>query len=386
MIQVPEQFDSIRPFEDHELQGVLDSLFEDRTFRRNVKSLIGPCPLWLLRLYLRRFRNIDSFQKGIVVPWLKRLLKKKSLGLDFDLGEIGHDCQDRLFISNHRDIILDSAILDVILLENGCHSANIAIGNNLFAFPWIESMVRLNRSFTVNRNAAAQELLESSKLLSQYISYVIKDRKMPVWIAQREGRAKDSNDRTQRSVLKMLSMAAGSGCADVRRALASLHICPLSISYEYDPCDWLKAREFQLKRDSPDYRKTKKDDVENMKTGLYGFKGHIHYHASDPIDEEIMAIDRSLPRNAILDQVAAIIDRHIFKNYAIYPCNRVALDMLRRDNSQQGLYSEQDRKAFEAYLEGQLAKIDLPDPDMEFLRQSILTMYANPLINHIQSL
>lgn len=378
---IPEKFDGIRPYEDCELQTAIDTLMADPAFRRNMKHVIGSIPLWPLRLYLRLFRTIDGFQRGIVVPWLNRLLKKKSLGLDFDFCALPEGRQDMLFISNHRDIVLDSGILDKILLDSGKHSAHIAIGNNLFIYPWIENIVRLNRSFTVNRSAGAQELLESSKLLSEYISFVVLERHMPVWIAQREGRAKDSNDRTQRSVLKMLAMSEGG--SDVRQTLASLHICPLSISYEYDPCDWLKAQEFQLKRDNPSFHKSAKDDLENMRTGIFGFKGRIHYSTSGPVDDELMQIDALLPRNVQLDRAAEIIDRHIFKGYRIWPCNRIALDMLRGDHSQSEYYSKEDEQGFLDYLNGQLAKISIPDPDMDFLRHTILEMYANPLINQL---
>lgn len=379
---IPEKFDSIRPFEDDELQSVIDRLFADTSFRRNLKHLFGHVPLRLFRLYLRQFRSIDGFQSGILIPWLNRILKRQSLGLDYDFDALPAGQQDVLFISNHRDIVLDSAILDRILLCQKRHSAHIAIGNNLLIYSWIELIVRMNRSFIVNRSAEAQELLESSKHLSEYISYVISERKMPVWIAQREGRAKDSNDRTQRSVLKMLAMS-DSG-ADVRKSLASLHICPLSISYEYDPCDWLKAQEFQLKRDNPAYRKSKKDDLDNMKTGIYGFKGHIHYYTSGPVDDEIMKIDGTLPRNVQLDRIAAIIDKHIFQGYRIYPCNRIALDLLRGDTTQSSLYSESQKNGFLSYIDGQLAKVCIPNPDIPFLKNCMLNMYANPLINQIE--
>ncbi len=379
---IPTEFDSIRPYEDNELQTVIDRLFSDESFKRNAKHIFGNTPLWLLRTYLRLFRSIDSFQSGVIIPWLNRILKKQSSGIDYDFDALPAGQQDVLFISNHRDIVLDSAILDRILLGQRKHSANIAIGNNLLIYPSIEMIVRLNRSFIVNRSAEAQELLESSKLLSEYIRYVISDRKMPVWIAQREGRAKDSNDRTQRSVLKMLAMYDSK--ADVRQALASLHICPLSISYEYDPCDWLKAQEFQLKRDDPSYRKSKQDDLKNMQTGIMGYKGHIHYYTSGPIDDEIMKIDASLARNVQLDRIAAIIDRHIFQGYNIYPCNRIALDMLRGDSSQSSLYTRTQKEQFLSYIDGQISKIRIPNPDIPFLKQCMLAMYANPLINQIE--
>jgi hypothetical protein len=275
---------------------------------------------------------------------------------------------------------LDSAFLDYILILSGKKSVEIAIGNNLLIHPWIETLVRLNRSFIVNRSATATELLESSRQLSRYIRFVIEEKKSPVWLAQREGRAKDSDDRTQKSVLKMLAMS-GPDDMSLSERLQSLHICPLTISYEYDPCDWLKAAEFQLKRDNPDYVKSRQADLDNMKTGIYGFKGHLHYQVSAPIDNEIAALDSSLPRNQFLDNVAQIIDRHIFEGYRIYPCNRIALDMLRGDNAESAHYTEGQKEEFRKYLDGQLSRIDIPNPDWEFLRERILTMYANPLIN-----
>jgi hypothetical protein len=178
-------------------------------------------------------------------------------------------------------------------------------------------------------------------------------------------------------------MLAMSGPDDMPLAerLSSLHIAPLTICYEYDPCDYLKAEEFQLKRDNPGYRKTKKSDLDNMKTGIWGYKGRMHYQASAPIDDEIRALDSSVPRNQFLDQVAQIIDRHIFEGYRIYPCNHIALDMLRGNDAESAHYTEKDRQQFQEYLDGQLKKITIPNPDWDFLKERILTMYANPLIN-----
>lgn len=382
MKEIPAEFGNMRSFEDHEIQPVLDELFADSSFRKELKEQLRGIPLWCLRLYLKRFKTIDSLQNGIAIPLINRVLKKQSNGFSFDFDSLPASCTNLLFMSNHRDIVMDSALLDRILLENGSKSVEIAIGNNLLIYPWIEKLVRLNRSFIVNRSANAQQLLESSNLLSGYIRYVIGEKNSPVWIAQREGRAKDSDDRTQKSVLKMLAM---SGDGNVIQRLQALHITPLSISYEYDPCDWLKAQEFQLKRDNPDYRKSKQDDLLNMKTGIFGYKGRIHYHASAPIDNEIAMLDSSLPRNVLLDLTARIIDRHIFEGYRIYPCNRIALDLLRGNDEQASMYSLEEKANFERYMDGQLAKTDIANPDMSFLRRCFLTMYANPLINQSET-
>ena len=370
---IPAEFEKMRSLEDDEVRGAVLSLLDDPAFVKIVKGIIKGVPIWVHKLYTRRFKTVNSFQMGMICPFLTRILKKATTGFTNDFSALPDGREDFIYLSNHRDIVLDSAYLDYILLVlMGRKSVEIGIGNNLLIHPWIETLVRLNRSFVVNRSATAAELLESSKQLSRYIRFVIEQKKSPVWLAQREGRAKDSDDRTQKSVLKMLAMS-GPDDMTLSEKLQSLHICPLTISYEYDPCDWLKAAEFQLKRDNPDY----------VKTGIFGFKGHLHYTVAAPIDDEIAAIDTSMPRNQFLDQVAQIIDRHIFKGYRIYPCNRIALDLLRGDNSQANWYTAGQKQEFLDYLDGQLAKIDIPDPDWDFLRERILTMYANPLINQL---
>lgn len=383
-IEIPAEFDKMRSLEDDEVRGAVLSLLNDPAFVKIVKGLIKGVPIWVHKLYTRRFKTVNSFQMGMICPFLVKILKNATTGFTDDFTRLPQGREDFIFLSNHRDIVLDSAYLDYILLHSDRKSVEIAIGNNLLIHPWIETLVRLNRSFIVNRSATAAELLESSRQLSRYIRFVIENKKSPVWLAQREGRAKDSDDRTQKSVLKMLAMS-GPDDMTLSERLQSLHICPLTISYEYDPCDWLKAAEFQLKRDNPDYVKSEQADLDNMKTGIFGFKGHLHYQVSAPIDDEIAALDSSVPRNQFLDQVAQIIDSHIFKGYRIYPCNRIALDMLRGDNAQASEYTPEQKQEFQTYLDGQLAKIDIPNPDWDYLKERILTMYANPLINYLNA-
>ena len=384
-MQIPAEFEEMRSLEDDEVRGAVLTLLDDPDFRKIVKGLVKGVPIWGHKLYTRRFKTVNSFQKGMIYPFLKKLLSEACTGFTNNITIPQGGREDYLYLSNHRDIGLDSAFLDYILLLD-CHkSVEIGIGNNLLIHPWIETLVRLNRSFIVNRSATAAELLESSRKLSAYIRFVIQEKKSPVWLAQREGRAKDSDDRTQKSVLKMLAMS-GPDDMQLSERLQSLHITPLTISYEYDPCDWLKAEEFQLKRDNPDYVKSEQTDLDNMKTGIFGFKGHVHYQVSTPIDSEIAALDPTVPRNRFLDQVTEIIDRHIFRGYRIYPCNRIALDMLRGDDSQASFYTQEEKDAFEKYLSGQLSRITIPNPDWNYLRERILTMYANPLINHLNSL
>lgn len=384
-MNIPAEFENMRSFQDSEVRGAIKTLLNDPSFVKIVRKMVKGVPIWALKLYTMRFNTVNGFQTGMIYPILKKILRTATTGFSADFDALPKGREDFIYLSNHRDIVLDSAFLDYVLLLDNKYSVEIGIGNNLLIHPWIETLVRLNRSFVVNRSATAAELLESSQQLSRYIRFVIEDQKRPVWLAQREGRAKDSNDRTQKSVLKMLAMSGPDGMS-ISQRLQSLHICPLTISYEYDPCDWLKAAEFQMKRDNPGFKKSKQDDLINMKTGIWGYKGHMHYQVAQPIDNEIAALDESVPRNQFLDHVAAIIDKHIFKGYRIYPCNRIALDMLNGDNSQSAYYTEQDKKEFQEYLDGQLGKIKIPNPDWEYLKERILTMYANPLINQLSVL
>ena len=283
------------------------------------------------------------------------------------------------FVSNHRDIVLDSALLDKLLVDAGCATTcEIAIGDNLLSLPWVRDLVRVNKSFIVERGLPPRQMLMASKLLAEYMHFAVDQKQENVWIAQREGRAKDSNDRTQPAILKMMAMG-GEGTAAER--LAQLHIVPLSISYEYDPCDCLKARELQQRRDNADFHKAPGEDVNSMRTGIMGYKGRIHYHCAPCIDSFIATV-ADMPKAELFDCVAAYIDREIHRNYRLYPSNLIALDLLDGCHDHADGYTEADKAFFLKYIDGQMAKIQLEHPDADFLREQMLTMYANPARNH----
>jgi hypothetical protein len=211
--------------------------------------------------------------------------------------------------------------------------------------------------------------------MSEYIHYAVTKKRENIWIAQREGRAKDSDDRTQESVLKMLAIGG---------ELNELNIVPLTISYEYDPCDYLKAKEFQLKRDNPAYKKSKQDDLDNMKTGILGYKGRVHYRCGTAINTWLNEL-KDLPRKEFFTAVAQRMDREIHLGYYLYPANYVADDLLTGQEIYSSHYTKADKERFERYLAGQLAKIDIPNKDEAFLRTMMLTMYANPLRNQLKA-
>lgn len=326
-----------------------------------------------------QFKDIRAYRVGWLLPFTDFLLAFPLLGiwawrttkgirLDYsgDRKQIERDIKKgAFFITNHRDIILDASWLSLLLRCRYFIRPYMGIGNNLFAKKWIEHLVRFNRCFVVKRGAGAHAQLENAKQLSAYIRH-LRGRHKSIWLAQREGRAKDSNDLTQVSVLHMLTMNND----DIFEAIKALNICPVSITYEYDPCDYLKAREMQLKRDNPKWRKRAKDDVESMITGIRGEKGRVVFRLTPSINPEIDAMlaahpeYRELPQHDQLQHICNIIDRHIHQGYEIY----------------------ERGTDFDAYIESRLAKIELPNKDEAFLRERLYEMYNNPVINHRKSL
>ena len=365
-----EDFDAIRPFEPQELPAAYDRLEQDAQFRAVVAYLYPQVPFEAIMQKMRACKTCLDFQKAFCYGFLKDLMSKASKGFDINVESINVS-RRYTFVSNHRDIVLDSALLDVLLIDAGAGTTcEIAIGDNLLAAPWIKDIVRINKSFIVERSLGIREMLVASKRLSEYMHYVINVKHDNVWIAQREGRAKDSDDRTQPSILKMMAMG---GEGTVVERLKQLHIVPLSISYEYDPCDFLKAREFQLKRDVPGWKKTKQDDVESMRTGIMGYKGYVHYHCAPCIDEWLDTLPQDMPKGELFDTIAAHIDSEIHCYYRLYATNRVAA----------GAESTDEEKAvFAHFIDNQMAKIRLEEPDVPFLRERLTTMYANPWRNH----
>ena len=375
-------FDAIRPFEPEELPAVFDRLMHNEQFLKVLAYLYPGVPAEAISMKMHQCKSNLDFQKAFCYNFLVELLAKASLGCDIDVQNI--DLRKRhTFVSNHRDIVLDSALLHKLLIDAGSDTTTeIAIGDNLLKLPWVKDIVRLNKSFIVERSLSMRQMLMASKRLSEYMHFVIAVKNDNIWIAQREGRAKNSDDRTQEAILKMMAMGGEGSVAD---RLTQLHIVPLAISYEFDPCDYLKAREMQLRRDVPDWKKGPMDDVVSMQTGIMGYKGHIHYHCAPCIDEWLNSLPEDMPKGELYEAVATHIDHEIWRGYRLYPSNYVAVDLLHGTACHTDRYTAADRDAFEKYIKAQLDKIaDLPNPDHAFLRERMLEMYANPAINQMR--
>lgn len=377
------KYDNIRPLLPHEVPAAIEELLQNAELKAVYNSL-GTTPNWdELSSLLRSCQSVKEFKEKFSANLVRYVMSKTCKSVSALQGTDNLDSKMAYtYISNHRDIILDSAILNVLAYDAGLDYPEIAIGDNLLVAPWVEKLVKLNGNFLVRRNLQGREVLLAAKELSGYMNDAV-SAGISVWIAQREGRAKDSNDRTQPALLKMLSLSGSS--RDIVRNLINLNIVPLTCSYEYDPCDYLKAREMQLKRDI-DYIKTKAEDALNMKTGVLGYKGRVQFTLGTPLNQIIELHDWSvIPDGQRAEELARLLDIEIHKNYTLYPCNYIAWDMLNGNPQYQHKYTDNDIQVFTQYIEGQLDKIEMPQgvvADRAYLKVRILEMYANPAINH----
>lgn len=378
---VSPNFDDIRPLNNDEVKDAIEELVANEDFERALRYIKPDLDWSQFVAAMRSCRTKEEFKSTLAYDAVMTVAKNTTFSLGISgrsrLPEGKPACT---FISNHRDIVLDASFLNVMLYDVGYGMTQVAIGDNLLIRPWIKTLVRLNNSFIVKRGVSVRQMLEVSSTLSAYIHHTIKETKESVWIAQREGRAKDSDDRTQGSVLKMLNMG---GTKDLLTNLMELNIVPVAISYEFDPCDYLKAKEFQMKRDDPDFVKCQRDDLLAMETGILNNKARVHFTLGTPINGELARLDRTMEKGELVAAVASIIDKEIYRHYRFYPCNYVAYDMMTGTKRFSENYGLKDKKQFEEYLQGQLDKIVLPGKDEAFLRTKLLEMYTNPLKNHL---
>lgn len=375
-----DKFHDIAPIEDKDVKKTIRELLVDPGFIHAVTYILPDIDWVEFSAEMSKYNTKFDFQSRMIAPTVWGLARRTASSVNSSGWDHLIDGKSHLIISNHRDIVLDAGILNILLNEKGFPTTEIAIGDNLLIHPWIEKLVRLNKSFLVKRGVSVRQMLQVSAHMSEYIHYTINRKKESVWLAQREGRAKDANDRTQESLLKMLALAPRPGTFIDH--IKDLNIIPLSISYEYDPCDYLKAMEFQQKRDNPEFKKSQRDDLLNMEIGLLGFKGNIHFRFGKEINPEL---DKVVPldKKEQTGAVARIIDKEIHSNYEFFPCNYIAYDESEKTSRFKDMYTEQQVNDFKEYINKQLAKIDLENKDEDFLMSKILEMYSNTLRNYL---
>lgn len=372
-------FEEIRCFYDSDVPAHLWPLADEPHIQATLKHLLPELDMPEFVAKLKSMTTIYQFQSQVVAPFVLRLAQKSCESLTLNHVDYIDPDHAGVYITNHRDIVLDSAFLNSLLLQKGYKTAEIAIGNNLLIYPWIRDLVRLNKSFIVRRDVPGRQMLEASKTLSAYIHYTVLQKNNPVWIAQREGRSKDSSDLTQSSVIKMLAM--GGSSRSLLENIMALNLHPVALSYEYDPCDYLKAREYQLKRDCPGYKKSQADDLANMSTGMLGYKGRVVLNVTPALNPQLEKLAVLTDKNKLVEAICSCVDGALHRNMVLFEINYVAYDLRFATDKYAAHYTEEQKQKAVAYLNGQLAKIELPEKDEAFLWEKLLTMYSNPVVN-----
>lgn len=373
-------FDDIRPYNDDEIRPAIDRLLADKEciealtrFRfpklpRCLLSLITPIVKHYVAKQSSSIHSVNDLQV-LVKTYMERMIEKTISGMHITGVENLTDDKPHLFISNHRDIAMDPALVNWALYTHGHDTLRIAIGNNLLTKPYVSDLMRANKSFIVNRSAKApREKLKAAKHLSSYIHHSIVEEKKNIWIAQREGRAKDGLDRTNSAVIGMLGLSKPK---DVSLAsyINELNIVPVSISYEYDPCDEAKAKELYLHKTDGKYEKNEHEDASSIAQGITGFKGDVHIHFGEMLQGDYHTTD----------EVVADIDEAIICNYHLHPSNVVAYRLLHGDSSNDALvlpdYHASVLVEHQQAFEKRIAQVD------SRWREELISMYANPLIS-----
>ena len=379
-------FSDIAPYADSEFHSRMEKLVKEPGFHHVINYTMPPEDVPTLFEDLLKIDNTYDFQHQMMFPFLEMLAKTTTSGISLGGVKYLNPSTNYTFITNHRDIVLDASFLNLAFLRKGLPTSEVAIGNNLLIFDWITDLVRLNKSFIVKRNTGLREGLLAAKKLSAYIHFCILDKRESVWIAQREGRSKDSSDKTQESLLKMLAMA-GEGSFIER--LKEINLLPVSISYEFDPNDYLKAREFLLKKRDPEFKKSQRDDLFSMETGLLRFKGKVHFQLTPRINAKLDEIGEFSDNNRAAHHVGCLVDQAIHRSYQIFEINYIAFDILNSTERFASKYTPEKKQETIDYLNSQLDKVDLKDiskDEREYMWQIMLTMYANPLKNKLKSL
>ncbi len=367
------KFDKIRPFDDSEVNAAFQNIVEDPMLKGIMNFTFPDKSEQEWKTHIAQIHSTEQFQKEIIYHSLQRVLAISSEGLSTSGFEKLEANTPYLYISNHRDIILDTSLLNLTLVDNNLMLTASAIGDNLVKTPFLYTLSKINRNFLVLRDLAPRELLDASVVLSEYIQVFLLEKKRSVWIAQREGRTKDGNDATHPGVLKMLSMAAGK--ENLATYFRKLKIVPVSISYEYDPTDALKLPELLANLNNEPYTKGENEDFNTLYRGIMGTKKHIHIHAGDVLDTELEEMETLTNGNKQVKMLAQVIDNQIIGNYKLWSSNYIAYDLLYQTNKYSKHYNAAEKDIFEKRMS---SKINIQN---KVLLHQFLGMYANPVVN-----
>ena len=367
-------FDPIRPYYKEELPSALERIVKNESFKHLLNYLFPDEMHEELKQKMLKAKTTHEFQVDFMLPVIKSILSKTAGKVSVSGFENLEKNKGNVFIANHRDIILDSSILAVLLVNNGHETCEITWGDNLMISPFVIDIGKANKMVTVFREGSPKEIFKNSQLLSAYIRESVTDKKQTVWIAQRKGRSKDGTDTTDVSVLKMLSLSGG---RDIIESLKQINITPVSISYEWEPCDVMKVRELFLSADQ-EYVKDENEDFRSIIGGVVSEKGRIHVSIGKPLNEELDTIDASLRPNDIIKKVALLIDKQIHSNYKLWPSNHLAYKMLIDNSDIENNFDKNTRSFFNERLQSAL---EIDKSNESTIKDLFLKLYANPVFN-----
>lgn len=371
-------FDDIRPYTDKEVRSKIRLMIKDPVFDEVLMHMFKSRPkVQMVKMQLRMVRNIRQLQGTFVYDMIRRIINKTSGGLTCTGIEKLDKKKPYLFISNHRDIVLDPAFLNLLIFDKGMNTTQVAVGNNLLLYDWIEHALKLNRAFVVKRNLPPRELMKASKKVSHYIRKSVVEDNISVWIAQREGRTKDGNDKTQASMLKMLNLSNKEG---LNEGFNELNIVPVSISYEIEPCGLAKLKEV-IKKEHYGQKKTSKDDLKSMSMGMFNPKDRMRFSFGEPLKINFDDASTKAEQNNQIEEIAKQVDKHIYTNFKLWPNNYIAYDMLMQEHRFKDKYTGEEEKKFQIMVEQAMVNIDFPITDIQ---ERFLKLYANPVINRLR--
>jgi len=372
------EFDPIRPYYGDEIPAALNRVAANHFFKRMLRFLLPEEKHQEIIDAIKNFTTTKNFQKQVMGPFISSIVQKTATSLTFSGIENISPDKAYIFLANHRDILLDSALLNLILVENGFDTCEIAWGDNLIVSSFVEDFGKSNKMITVFRSGSPKEMLQNSQLLSRYIRLAVTQRNQSVWIAQRKGRSKDGTDTTDASVLKMLILSRENGIID---SLKDLNITPVTISYEWEPNDSMKVRELYIS-EKEKYVKEKNEDLQSIIGGVAAEKGRIHLHIGKQVNDELDTLDTEMRVNQLMNQVALLVDRHIHEDYKLWPSNYLAYDMLTGSRRFASEYNDKTREKLNERLQ---KTISLIDGDHVKITDFFLRLYANPVFNKLES-
>ena len=367
-----KKFDDIRPYNDSEVHPALERIVANPLFSNISNYLFPGIDENVFKSTLMSCYTKNDFQVKVMSRIVEKILADTTTGVSFGGLEYFEGGKKHLIVSNHRDIVLDSAIIQLILYKHNVATTEIAVGDNLITSSFIEDIARSNKMIKVVRSTSPREVYTTSKILSEYIRYNVANQESSIWIAQRNGRTKDGLDITEQGVLKMFDM---SGSGDFVKDFTELHIMPTSISYEFEPCDSLKAMELYISRRQK-YVKAEGEDLNSILTGIVQPKGRLHIHFNEPLTKEEIAAAADLDKNDKFKALCTAMDRKIIANYKLWPNNYIAYDMLNGTSEFADKYTDSQKSEFIGYMGSKLEKFDVNKQELE---QIFLEIYANPV-------